>query len=241
MRSEGRRGSTSELRKRPLADSEVQPVSRITKMAKTSRKHAWPTKSMRALSSPRAKSGDPAFQRAHPFLFGPHSAPFHARAFKEAADLIIEGLGVQRRRIDHLFYPVAYLYRHALEIQLKDMIRLGRDQGFFRSQAVGKILGKHELFPLWESVRRLLEHEWKGAPSDPLDGIERVVRQFDRADPDGQNLRYELDRDEKPNRYERIPKQVSLKKLRRTMAATFGLLETCQAIYRGDMSDMRPS
>lgn len=193
---------------------------------------------MRALTSPRAKSGDPAFQLSRRLLFGPISEPFHAKAFKEAADLIVEELGIKRRRIDHLFFPVAYLYRHALEIQLKDMIRLGRDEGFFLSQDVRKMLGRHELLPLWRTVRRLLEHEWKGAPSAPLNGIERVVRQFDRADPDGQNLRYELDRDENPNRYEKIPKRISLKTLRRTMDATFKLLETCQAIYRGDMSDM---
>lgn len=46
--------------------------------------------------------------------------------YGEAADLVVAGSAADVRHPDRHFYPVAFLYRHASELQLKLPIELGR-------------------------------------------------------------------------------------------------------------------
>ena len=95
------------------------------------RKSAWPSKRNRAFSSAKSGKGSKAFDLESIYS----RFPQHANAFKLAADMVIDAYDGARRvpHHDELFFPVAYLYRHFLELKLKSLIRVARDQGFFRN------------------------------------------------------------------------------------------------------------
>lgn len=196
--------------------------------------HAWPTKGIRPLSAAKRYREGKVFHLDSIFL----TYPVHAEAFLRAAEMVLDGIAADRRdHHDELFFPVAYLYRHCLELKLKDLVRIGIARGFFTKKSVDAIIGKHALLPLWQAVRRFLESEWQGAPSNPLDGIETVVKQFNKADPDGQTLRYDRDRKGRLNSHEKLPRFIGQRNLRKTMAGVFNLLDTCETLVRDCMSD----
>ena len=150
--------------------------------------------------------------------------------------MVIDSIAQDRLHHDELFFPVAYLYRHCLELKLKDLIRVGTAYRFFTKGQVKFALSRHDLLLLWTEVRRFLENEWPTAPRGPLNGVERVVRQFHNADPDGQTLRYEHDRHGKRNRPSGVPEFIRLRTLRRTMEAVFNLLEASKDMLRDQLS-----
>lgn len=199
------------------------------------RKSAWPSKRNRAFSSAKSGKGSKAFDLESIYS----RFPQHANAFKLAADMVIDAYDGARRvpHHDELFLPVAYLYRHFLELKLKSLIRVARDQGFFRNdqRRIQRILGRHDLLDLWTQVRKFLEDGWPGGPSGPLDGVENVVKQFHKADPDGQTLRYDRDKAErKLNRPDKLPHFIWLRTLRRTMDGVYRLLDVCETLMRDE-------
>ena len=78
----------------------------------------------------------------------------YAMAYKIAADRLVDGL--QRGPISELYqvFPIMFLYRHYLEIRLKEILRILRDWDGRRD---AQIPHTHDLPKLWKEVRQLLE------------------------------------------------------------------------------------
>ncbi|NLS03565.1 hypothetical protein HGP14_09355 [Rhizobium sp. P32RR-XVIII] len=97
---------------------------------------------------------------------------------------------------DSLVYPILYLYRHHIELVLKDIFRTTAmllDRPIADNEE--KALGRHDLLPLWELVVPLLdpacESIGEGAiPADDIEGVNSYLEQVAEHDPDGQRFRY---------------------------------------------------
>lgn len=74
----------------------------------------------------------------------------HAEAFKIAAEKVIDACEEDERRSyrDELFFPVAYLYRHCLELRMKDIITTGLHMHFFTRDEVSEAMDGHNLAKL---------------------------------------------------------------------------------------------
>lgn len=155
--------------------------------------------------------------------------PQHAEAFKIAADMILDSheAAVKGPHHDTLLYPVLYLYRHVLELKLKDVVLLGVTVGNFALEDVKEILGGHELCPLWTKVRVFFEKNYPEDKQYPF--IEAVVQEFHQVDRDGQTLRYDRQKDLKKRRYDKLPQYISVTNLRTTMDAVYNHLDFAYA------------
>ena len=122
---------------------------------------------------------------------------------------------------------VLYLYRHVLELKLKDVVLLGVTVGNFALEDVKEILGGHELCPLWTKVRVFFEKNYPEDKQYPL--IEAVVQEFHQVDRDGQTLRYDRQKDLKKRRYDKLPQYISVTNLRTTMDAVYNHLDFAYA------------
>ena len=117
----------------------------------------------------------------------------YADGYRSAADQLVDDIVERRlRRLDAVVYPLVYLYRHYLELRLKQLIPLtGRylylDQEF---------PARHDLLLMWDTLRPRLEHGWEGLPSAV---IEAQLREFERWDRDSYAFRYPEDKRGKPN------------------------------------------
>jgi hypothetical protein len=154
---------------------------------------------------------------------------FLAAGFKEAADIIVGQLeqSTERKRADILFLPIAYLYRHSFELQMKRIIRLGIALKLKKDgEAVKKALGSHNLATLWHHARAVIIAAWPNGSKSGLSGPSAIVQKFHEADKSGQGLRYTRDLDGKSTLH-KLPKSVSLTQLRDVSGGFFNLLGGC--------------
>ncbi len=97
---------------------------------------------------------------------------------------------------DSLVYPILYLYRHHLELVLKDVFRtVAKLLDHSIADGEEKTLGRHDLVPLWELIAPLLEPlcDFAGEnpiPAEDIEGVRSYLRQLNEHDPDGQRFRY---------------------------------------------------
>ncbi len=147
----------------------------------------------------------------------------YAEGYKRAGDILTGELAAHPTHgLDFVVYPLVFLYRHAIELQLKGVIRDGRR--LLRLEAVsGKEIQHHGLEKLWELARPILEEVWPEADTCCLDRIAKVVHDLAKADPDSQAFRY--DRDRKGNRTKPRLSHVNIERFRRLSRDAYELLD----------------
>jgi hypothetical protein len=118
--------------------------------------------------------------------------------YREAGDALVEA-AVDRRMHDYLFYPACFVYRHCLELTLKDLIyeteRLilleaewkPRHDARSLKEVGEELLRTHRLRPLLDKLEvRLATVDDTEMP----ESVRSVVHQLDAIDPEGQSFRY---------------------------------------------------
>lgn len=110
----------------------------------------------------------------------------YAESYKRVADAAVR-LHLRERRPDAtVMYPVAFMYRHYVELQLKNIIRLGH-----------ALHGRHDTVPmthrldqLWRQARATLREVWPKGDAETLDAAEGCIKDFERMDPNSVAFRY---------------------------------------------------
>lgn len=103
----------------------------------------------------------------------------YAAGYKDAADALVGALAERKASLDSVVYPLVFLYRQGLELQLKLILPLAR-------RLVGKEAvadHQHGLMPLWSELRRHLEQLNLREDDKELPAIEDFIRQLDTVDP----------------------------------------------------------
>lgn len=120
-------------------------------------------------------------------------------------------------------FPLAFLWRHHVELAMKWVIALGRQAD---PDDDGKVSEGHDLLRLWTQCRKYIEP--MGPPEDDgtLANVEFTLAQFHRLDPKGNGWRYPVAlkadpvalRDPSPS-LTTVPERVSLPQLQEAMEA----------------------
>ena len=143
--------------------------------------------------------------------------------FKRAGDCVIqEAVGDSSRIRDWLFYPAAYLYRHYIELSLKNLILDGSE--VLDRTLLRNALDSHDLRSLWREVRRILEAVWPHGEPSTLHAAEQIILEFHRIDPTGQGFRYAANKTGGPFLGE-LPQAFCLQNLAQTMDGLHNFLE----------------
>ncbi len=161
-----------------------------------------------------------------------------ALEFQRAADKIIDSLGDNDVfRPDVLFIPIAYLYRHSLELKLKSFVKTQikcRHLNDEEKDEIVKLLGKHDLENLWKCAKRGIEVRWPGADRAPVKNVQGLIKDFHIVDCDGQMLRYSFDKDGKSNA-ESYPDDIDLLELKRAFGEVYMFLDSCHSGFSSDL------
>jgi len=153
-----------------------------------------------------------------------------ASAFKECGDKIIDELDKtnNRRHADIYFFPIGYLYRHALELKMKQIIRLALNMDLLKeNKKIREVLDGHALYPLWNYVKRSAKKFWPDSTGHELETVERVIQALHNMDKTGQRLRYTKSTDGKST-FSSLPESVDLLQFRDVFAGVFNLLDGCE-------------
>jgi hypothetical protein len=182
------------------------------------------------------------FHLQHAVMSSPIYPPLPA-AFKVAADMILDShLAAKGPHHDILLFPVLYLYRHCIELKLKDLLLLGIRTGFFDEKTADRILdekegiiGEHRLCALWNKTKEFLAHHDQN--DTELKVAESIINNLHQIDPDGQTLRYDHVKGtlqlRRPNYGDvkanypvyNIPETIDIANLRQTMDSFYEYLE----------------
>lgn len=114
--------------------------------------------------------------------------------YKTAADLIAQKVIETDRDQDSLIYPIAFLYRQYIELQLKDIINESR---ILLSEGYG-FPEHHKIKALWELASQLMrkiiatvdESAGEYITSEDFAFIETMVSEFVEVDPGSMAFRY---------------------------------------------------
>lgn len=151
-------------------------------------------------------------------------------AFKTVADKAIDEirLGNDIRHPDDLFMPIAYLYRHSIELKLKGLIMMGLKLELEEmTKKTEKYLEGHNLDALWNIVRRLLKAYWPDGSVKDLNAAEGILVAFDKIDRSGQNLRY-TSNTKGEGTLKSLPKSADLVHIQEIYGGLHNMLDSCE-------------
>jgi len=148
------------------------------------------------------------------------------RGFKDAADRIVDSLPGDRRHPDDKVFPVAYLYRHYLELKLKYVIKRGMSLDLIEITNERKFFNEHRLRVLWEKAKKVISDAYPDSPRDQLQYVEKLILEFDHVDQNGQEFRYAESLDGERH-LQRAPESFSLANLKETMDKVHYFLDSC--------------
>lgn len=121
-----------------------------------------------------------------------------ARGYYEAADRLCESLLAERGFGDKDAYPVAFLYRHSLELYLKGVIVRANHLVGLRDDAefCEQLKSNHRLLDLFATSKRLLERSFPGDSGldELISKLEIIVSDLNAVDPGSFSFRYPVDR-----------------------------------------------
>ena len=116
--------------------------------------------------------------------------------YLRGAQILVQAVGEKERDQDFLVYPIVFLYRHYIELLLKEVIR-GTPYLLDRELTANekKHLQSHRIDLLWNDFKPLSAAitkvaGWSDLPIDDIEGIDDYIRQISEIDPDSYRLRY---------------------------------------------------
>lgn len=110
----------------------------------------------------------------------------YAAGYKDAADALVKALTSRQASLDSVIYPLVFLYRQGLELQLKLILPLARRLAGQPATADTH----HKLMPMWSELRVLLEQIDPREADKELPAIEEFIRQMHDVDPLSFAFRY---------------------------------------------------
>ena len=110
----------------------------------------------------------------------------YALGYKDAADALLYALAERRTSLDTVIYPLVFLYRQALELELKLLLPLARRL----ADAPAKDDHRQELMPMWKELRQHLEVLITDRDDAEHAAMEEFIGQLHEADPRSFAFRY---------------------------------------------------
>lgn len=114
----------------------------------------------------------------------------YASGYLHAAEILNRHVLESRGKgSDTLVYPIIFLYRQYIELQLKSLIK----HGSIVLYSPEKYLKTHDIKQLWKQCRKILEKIFE-EDSESLDEIEESIYQLSEIDPSSEAFRYPVDK-----------------------------------------------
>ena len=126
---------------------------------------------------------------------GPYGFQDYSLGYFEAARSFWKSIRSGNATTDIAVYPLAYLYRQGIELALKQLVSFLA--AAYRSAEQPSL--NHGLMNNWRIARRLLEmhrqeYNWAELQDAQLDGIERILDDFESIDAGSFTFRYPVDK-----------------------------------------------
>lgn len=111
--------------------------------------------------------------------------------YKDAANILAKHIAENHTTIDTVFFPLAYLFRHHVELTLKTIILIGcKLTPMEKSDHY-----IHNLHDLWIRARSHIEIVWKNSDQEILlNNVAKIIEEFNSIDKSCTAFRYPFDK-----------------------------------------------
>jgi len=159
----------------------------------------------------------------------------YSEGYKKAADILSLKIQEDRMFIDFLIYPLVFLYRHHIELELKIIILEGND--LINNQKVER--HHHKLQNLWDDAKKIIKELWPDGPQNDLQAVENVVLQLSELDPDSMSFRYDRDKEgKKPNPELKFLNVKKFSQVINNISSFFNGVGTAISVYADNKNEM---
>lgn len=157
----------------------------------------------------------------------------YVNGYLRAADHLVDKIDAGASGVDSLVYPIMFLYRHYLELAMKENIRAAE----WILDRPSELIQGHNLMRWADRLKAALNAISKefeeDAPKFP--DLDRVVKAFHQLDPGSTVARYPLTNDMKP---QNLPPRVNLRILRDRVAEASAELVGIRSVL-GTVEEMK--
>lgn len=146
----------------------------------------------------------------------------YAIAYHEAADRLAQSIN-DVYSSDQIIIPIVFLYRHSVELMLKDLL-IERDKQLGRLKEYG-----HGIRSLWQKLKPLLQEIYPPPEkSREIEAVEACLMELSEIDESSESFRYPVYRDYNPtlknNQYLNRLQYIDVQHLADKMASLHGFL-----------------
>ena len=138
-----------------------------------------------------------------------------SEGYRRSADTLVERASESAAEMDFLIYPILFLYRHALELNLKYIIN-----NYGPHVDVNPIWNSHDFTVLWPRFLEVLDGFGTDDPDRADEIVGGVIAQFGNVDPNSFSHRYPCDT--RGNPIPLVRDRMNLETLKDVMDGVFG-------------------
>lgn len=146
----------------------------------------------------------------------------YSEAYKDAADRLVEYSKVNKTSINFLVFPILFLYRHYIELALKEIILTA--SVFLEKD--NKIMAGHNISRLWVESKKLISEIELDIPQQEINVLDFQIYQFHDLDKCSMTFRYPTDKS--GNVYVNLSDSININNVQEIIAAMhcwfFGLV-----------------
>jgi len=151
----------------------------------------------------------------------------YAEAYKRAGDVLINHITCENNRIpsDIYFLPIAFMYRHCIELKLKKIVKLGLSLQLIQEEKhIQDALRSHKLIDIWKHARNILQRYFSNDSEKDIRGAAGIIEAVNRIDKSGYGMRYPTSLEQNPT-LSNLPESASLLHLQNVFEALFNFLD----------------
>jgi hypothetical protein len=120
----------------------------------------------------------------------------YAVGYRKAAELLVEHTKTTNSNQDILVYPIVFLYRHYLELRMKDIIKDGNILLDFTES----FPQDHLISGLWEKCKMIIEQlDHDNSMIDEINAVDENIKEFSKIDLKSMAFRYPTDKKGNPS------------------------------------------
>ncbi len=112
----------------------------------------------------------------------------YEEGYKEAGDIVSKYVNENKFFQDALIYPIVFLYRHYIELALKDII--GNVKKLLKGEY--EIPTGHDINRLWNEAKEFLKQIDETNNPKELAVVEDILKQLSKQDPTSETFRYHI-------------------------------------------------
>lgn len=112
------------------------------------------------------------------YMKGSGSDWLYATGYRLGAEYLTNYVVNVHRHQDALVYPIVFMWRHYVELQLKEIMR----SASMLVEDSTELKLDHKLYPLWNRLKPLVAEVWPDADPSPLNAVEEIIAQLDEID-----------------------------------------------------------